>query len=756
MDPILVARREAARDRHDHAWVVSPEGRGAEFATEMAAIVEALKAIIVEAGDAPAEGDVDLAKTWRYLGEAWFDLARVWGTPARAEALAAFECGVATLAGQPAREDAPLTVGRANAKFGLAEGRDVKLLREAIALYEEALPKVRAEFPDDVPGVERSLGYARTILTAASASGRLQASQARLGAYAEALKSVEHEPGESPQDRQAQLAMSGSISKEAIFAQVGNAIASFIAVSEKAGIDDKQGPDIAELKRMMDKLGTVAQVDLEAVRSHEQELAELNQMREELAAELEASSVTPMRRVQLEDIFDEFEGILMMKADDPLAAQSRMGRMLRLMSRASALTPKGLDERLAGLHRAIKERAMRLDLSLDDAEESQRLYALAACLAPELHAATTAGMPSLHEPRLRTLAVDVQRHLRRHNLMVAEPLWDCAGWARDPDALFFAGAEDIEAQLAASCSTRGIRLFARPRGGDEGQHRWDQLRNAGAAVFDLRGEPGPALAATYYELGLAMSLGVPWALLCSKRQALPFDVEEPPIALRGDDHEGDRLTAAIDVAYGRPYQGEEAAASMRGTLEAAIRLAEADDKAESRVREAVELARQADKIHDATLLASALRTLLARVPGHRLQLLHPSHPPLYPQPGTRRVFHVMPFSQPWSAAAMRTAEAACARVQAVYVRGDRPEEARVLRSIWNEVGLATHVLVDVTGFNPNVAFEVGLAHARGKKTLLVVRGTDGRAGVFPNIAKLQVRPYRDDAELAVLVERFVA
>src|SRR5262245_30480700 len=143
MDAILVARCEAARDRHDHAWAVSPEGRGAEFATEMAAIVEALKAITVEAGEAPTEGDVDLAKTWRYLGEAWFDLARVRGASAHAEALAAFERGVAALGGQPAREDAPLTVGRANAKFGLAGGRYVKLLREAIALYEEALPKVR-------------------------------------------------------------------------------------------------------------------------------------------------------------------------------------------------------------------------------------------------------------------------------------------------------------------------------------------------------------------------------------------------------------------------------------------------------------------------------------------------------------------------------------------------------------------------------------------------------------------------------------
>jgi hypothetical protein len=426
------------------------------------------------------------------------------------------------------------------------------------------------------------------------------------------------------------------------------------------------------------------------------------------------------------------------------------------MSRASALAPEGLDERLAALHRAVKELAMRPDLPPEDAEESRRLFALAAALGPELQAATSAGNPTLHEPRLRALAVDVQRYLRRHNLMLAEPLWDCAGWQRDPDALFFTGAEDIKARLAASCSTRGIRLLAGPTGGDEGQQRWDQLRCAGAAIFDLRGEPGPALAATYYELGLAMNLGTPCALLCNAGQVLPFDVEERPIALRGDDDDGDRLTAAVDLAYGGPYQGEETPDFMRETIEAAIALARANGEAKSSVQSALKLARQADRTRDATLLASALRTLVTRLPRQRLQLLCPNHAPLYPQSGTARVFHVMPFRQPWSDAAMRVTESICAHAGAVYVRGDRPETARVLRSIWNEVGLATHVVADVTGFNLNVAFEMGLAHARGKKTLLVVRGTDGKAGVFPNIAKLQVRTYRKDAELGALVARFVA
>lgn len=755
METTLLGRRKAARDRHDRAWETSPEGRGPEFESELAATVEELEAIAIAAAAAVRGGDVEVAKSWRYVGDAWFDLGRVRGNPAYTQALAAFERGQAALAGVSGLlEHAILTVGKANSNLGLAGGRDGTLLRRAITLYEEALPTIRAELPEARAGVERSLGQARTMLTVASTYARMEQGYGQLESAKQALKNVEHEPGETVEDRQTRLMMGSLISGDAVVAQVKNAIAGFMSASGNDENRDRRAASLAQLSQSLNKLRVVAQTNPEAVREAEQKLGDLSLLRQQLFAGLEAGRVRPVRRIQLEEVLDEIEHILMTKADDLLAIQASLNRIQQLMSRVMALNPEGLDERLAGLHQAVKEEAARPGQSPHDAEESRRLFAASARLGPDLQAAVSAGAPALHEPRLRVLAVEAQRHLRRHNLMIAEPLWDCPKVVRQPDHLFFAGTLKLERRLAVSCTERGISLLGYPKGGDEGQLRWDQLRSAGAAVFDVSGEPGSTLAQTYYELGLAMSLGLPVALLAQEGQRLPFDVEESPIFLRNDGHDDDRLVAAVDLAYGRPYRGEPNV-SMSETLATAIHFAEADAVAPGHARVALEMARQAHAARDATLLMSTLQTLMNLLPGRRLQLFHPSHPPQYPQPGAHRLFHVMPFSEPWSQAAMHAAEAGCVRSGAAYVRGDRPPTARVLRSIWNEVGLATHLLADLTGFNVNVAFELGLAHARGKQTLLLVRGADGKAGVFPAIAKLQIRPYQNDGQLTALVARFV-
>jgi len=701
-------------------------------------------------------GDLEVAKSWRYVGDAWFDLGRVRGKPAHTQALAAFERGQAALVGvSDPLENAILTVGKANSNLGLAGGRDVMLLQRAITLYEEALPTIRAELPEARAGVEHSLGQARAMLIVASTYARAGQAYGRLEEASQALKNVEHEPGETVEDRRTRLLVGSLISGDAVVAQVRNAIASFMSASGNDENRDRRAADLAQLAQSLDQLRAVTQSDPETVREAEQKLGELSLLRQQLFADLEAGRVGPVRRIQLEEALDEIERILMTKADDLLAKQARFGQFLRLMSRVMALNPEGLDERLAGLHQAIKEEAARPGQSPHDADESQRLFVASARLGSDLQASAGAGNPAEHAPRLRALAVDAQRHLRRYNLMIAEPLWDCPRVVREADRVFFGGAPELERQLAVSCSKCGISLLGRPKGGDEGQQRWDQLRSAGAAVFDVRGAPGPALAQIYYELGLAMSLGVPTALLAREEQGLPFDVEEPPIVLRNDGHDDDRLVGAVDLAYGRPYAGEPNA-SMTETLATALRFAEADPAGPEHTRVALEMARQAHAAWDATLLMSALQTVTKLLPGRRLQLFHPSHPPQYPQPGARRLFHVMPFSEQWSSTAMHAAEAGCVRVGVAYVRGDRPDMARILRSIWNEVGLATHLLVDLTGFNVNVAFELGLTHARGKQTLMLVRGTDGKAGVFPAIAKLQIRPYQNDDELTALVARFVA
>jgi hypothetical protein len=83
------------------------------------------------------------------------------------------------------------------------------------------------------------------------------------------------------------------------------------------------------------------------------------------------------------------------------------------------------------------------------------------------------------------------------------------------------------------------------------------------------------------------------------------------------------------------------------------------------------------------------------------------------------------------------------------VRGDRVSDPRIIRSIWEEICRATHVLVDLTDFNANVALELGIALTLGKKTLIVGQG-DTVDRLFPSVAKLRVHPYKVGTGLADL------
>lgn len=67
----------------------------------------------------------------------------------------------------------------------------------------------------------------------------------------------------------------------------------------------------------------------------------------------------------------------------------------------------------------------------------------------------------------------------------------------------------------------------------------------------------------------------------------------------------------------------------------------------------------------------------------------------------------------------------------------------MLASIWEETACASHVLVDLSGFNLNVCLELGMADAMGRDTLLI-----GRQGTpetrFSAIDKRRIHTYGDD------------
>jgi hypothetical protein len=77
------------------------------------------------------------------------------------------------------------------------------------------------------------------------------------------------------------------------------------------------------------------------------------------------------------------------------------------------------------------------------------------------------------------------------------------------------------------------------------------------------------------------------------------------------------------------------------------------------------------------------------------------------------------------------------------VRGDEALGQDIVASIWEETARASHVLVDLTGYNLNVCLELGMADAMGRDTLLI--GTAGTPEQrFAAIDKRRIHAYGAD------------
>jgi hypothetical protein len=118
----------------------------------------------------------------------------------------------------------------------------------------------------------------------------------------------------------------------------------------------------------------------------------------------------------------------------------------------------------------------------------------------------------------------------------------------------------------------------------------------------------------------------------------------------------------------------------------------------------------------------------------------------------------MPFRPEWADVVANATREICEGNSVMYIRGDEVKEPNVIRSIWEEIARATHVLVDLTGFNANVALELGIAHTLGRNVLMVGQG-DPKSHVFQSISKFRVQSYnikRLDETLGKEVRKFLS
>lgn len=142
--------------------------------------------------------------------------------------------------------------------------------------------------------------------------------------------------------------------------------------------------------------------------------------------------------------------------------------------------------------------------------------------------------------------------------------------------------------------------------------------------------------------------------------------------------------------------------------------------------------RQADRRIRAALESTGLGSYLdsLRVSADRLKqdvlFLGPER--LYPAPRPPsshdrvRCFIVMPFSLEWSNDVHRVLADACKALSVHPVRGDdvfTPTD--IIVDIWYGINGADFVIADITGRNPNVLYELGIAHTLAKPVLIISR-----------------------------------
>jgi hypothetical protein len=421
----------------------------------------------------------------------------------------------------------------------------------------------------------------------------------------------------------------------------------------------------------------------------------------------------------------------------------------------------GLTELHANLHRYVMtETSTRLLTG----EEGKALMALMGRLrgSREALANLPTGADSLKVETevLRPLALEIRNFSLRHHLTLAQPVWPSRAVGQHASSLFYSGGPHVGALVAQVCADRELRCLVPQADREPASLRWDQLRESAVAVFDFTGykrgaslEEASAIAAVAYELGIALALGRAAVVVATDGQDLPFDLDIEPVCLSNDDSDIVNLSAAFDRAlYG--LQRGAAGSSVKSSIKyLRDRFAGHPSRHVRMSLETLDDEGMSDPIKARHLITSTFGFLGAEA----LQILLPAWPGQYPDPSSKRCFHVTAFGPIWANNTRRLVGEACGS-QIEYIRGDGVLAPDILRSIWDEICRATHVVVDLTGLNANVVLELGMAHTLGRNVLLMSQDQQVER-YFRAIAKHRIHPYvlrgSDAPEFRATLQRFL-
>jgi hypothetical protein len=221
-------------------------------------------------------------------------------------------------------------------------------------------------------------------------------------------------------------------------------------------------------------------------------------------------------------------------------------------------------------------------------------------------------------------------------------------------------------------------------------------------------------------MGIAFALGRAVVVIAPAGGTVPFDVGVEPVMLDGSSDAAAAIAAALEAAFFDSGFASDENTSHQTMIRATLRSRAwyETDHLQAFLKRLME---DGFDPQDPVQVEGALATLWGG-DQPRPVFLTPAWPGTYPEEGARRCFHIMPFSKGWSGEASEAVKAACQAEGVEYDRGDMGEgEPRIRQEIWKKICRATHIVADITDHNPNVAFELGMAHTLGAREELILR-----------------------------------
>jgi hypothetical protein len=708
MTPMQTSRREALIARSDAALERWPDRIGPEFAAEMGAVAQGLEDLAHAADRAGNHRDaLERSQIWRYAGNAWFDLGAGRDREKLEYAASAYRSAEEALAEvHDAVELIKLNYCYGNTLLKLSEGKDLKLASAARARLAAALDLARVHMPSGAAPLEEELRNAEQIVALLREADGLE----------ERIDQLRREVRHSEQPRQHP-----------------------VEAADASAADSDKGEFPLGGRTRSAKGETVS--------------ALFGALRQEF--ERERPALEPTRQVGLADFMERLEAVVTRGSsenslEDMIANRGRLDGLVRELHaqiKKPSLAGPGapVDSRNQSILAALLELKSFFAAAGTDPGSSAGMREAAMNLFARIARLTTAiskagadarQFRQIETDQARGLADEVRLYSRRANLMLARPVWPHSSALVDANRIFYAGGPRMRSALAGATQALGLELAdPAPTGAEPEVQRWLDLRTSSVSVFDLADE-SPQV---YYELGIALALGAQLLLLAPEGLRLPFDVAQAVCRYTRETDLHTLLTAELDAAcYGMQVR-PAAASGLPATLAYAERIAAANP---TNLLAAVALKTVRIAGTDPVSFGNALGTFNSYLGSEAHALILPRWPGSYPDPAAPRCFAIMPF-RPAQEPAHAVVASEAGRVGVRCVRGDVADGQQIIESIWQEICRATHITVDLSGFNPNVCLELGIANTLGRRTLLI--GIEGTASelkrMLPNVAKWRCHTY---------------